>query len=615
MKYRLIAPLLLFFAALSSFGQQQPANPITTQQITLPVFTLNPSPATGAALQLTGNPGPRTLFYWIVSKYLVGNTDPAGPFQITTAPNTLSVSNFTSVIPDLPNDATSYDVLRTNTRTQPSGACNCAVATNVPVSTSTVTDQAEALNAYTVTPANIPALAQTLANEVQSSNVSHLILRQNGLFVADLSAASGAASAGSKTLYVDGGRTDSYTPDGSVLRPFKTIMAAVNQVIANGDNSTTPYRIDIAAGTYTENLILESTSLVQLAFDGHGSAGANSAQGISSGGTNALGVKIVPAAGNALQSTTNNNGLLALSFNGIAFAKSVNLTNPTNNGTFGSQTINFTNCQFSAGSITLNNIDVVSFILSAVTSNVTGGFSITNVNGVGWFQSDLNGNATTVVSNTGVSVPSGFIGTFLQVESWAFNPNTIVLTTTAGPATFVVASTTSFGGSAGSVTVQTGSTLEIGAGTTVAAPVTINVGGTLLNDGGFYAAAVTNNGTLTNSTSTLRIKTLRGSLFQTETNCAVNSVSPAACGSSANGAFVVPTTTTTYTVNTTAVTATSRIFIFPTTDPSNLPSAPTCVAPAFTSFPVQASRVAGTSFTLTLPSTVGTMCLNYWVWN
>ncbi|HEV2987866.1 MAG TPA: hypothetical protein VG759_05455, partial [Candidatus Angelobacter sp.] len=54
-------------------------------------------------------------------------------------------------------------------------------------------------------------------------------------------------------------------------------------------------------------------------------------------------------------------------------------------------------------------------------------------------------------------------------------------------------------------------------------------------------------------------KVLNMAAYATLTNCSVNSVSPAACVAAPAGAFVVPTTTTTYTVNTTAVTAKSRI--------------------------------------------------------
>ncbi len=103
--------------------------------------------------------------------------------------------------------------------------------------------------------------------------------------------------------------------------------------------------------------------------------------------------------------------------------------------------------------------------------------------------------------------------------------------------------------------------------------------------------------------------------YSTSTNCAQNTASPAACGSSAAGAFVVPTTTTTYTVNTTAVLGTtSRIFLTPITFAANLPSSPTCVAPAAGAVTISAV-VANTSFTFALPSTTGQTCWQYHIMN
>lgn len=103
--------------------------------------------------------------------------------------------------------------------------------------------------------------------------------------------------------------------------------------------------------------------------------------------------------------------------------------------------------------------------------------------------------------------------------------------------------------------------------------------------------------------------------YQSNTNCAVNSVSPAACGSAAAGAVVVPTTTTTYTINTSAVTAHSRIFLMPMSFAGDLPSAPTCVAPAITSEPTVSAISAGVSFSFALASTTGQTCWQYWVVN
>jgi hypothetical protein len=103
--------------------------------------------------------------------------------------------------------------------------------------------------------------------------------------------------------------------------------------------------------------------------------------------------------------------------------------------------------------------------------------------------------------------------------------------------------------------------------------------------------------------------------LKTITNCAQNTASPAACGSAPTGVFAVPTTTTTYTVNTTAVGANSRIMLQDITDNSGIPSAPTCTALAAFGDGQVASRVAGTSFTISLPSTAGVTCFNYWIIN
>lgn len=111
------------------------------------------------------------------------------------------------------------------------------------------------------------------------------------------------------------------------------------------------------------------------------------------------------------------------------------------------------------------------------------------------------------------------------------------------------------------------------------------------------------------------ISTVQFPVIGTISNCNVNSVSPAACGSAPSGVVVVPTTTVTYTVSTTAVTANSRIQVWPITDNSGVSGAPTCNAPPTPFIGYQSARVAGTSFTFTLPSTTGTSCWNYSIVN
>jgi hypothetical protein len=107
---------------------------------------------------------------------------------------------------------------------------------------------------------------------------------------------------------------------------------------------------------------------------------------------------------------------------------------------------------------------------------------------------------------------------------------------------------------------------------------------------------------------------LYAATYNTQTNCNVNSASPAACGSAPSGSVVVPTTTTSYKINTSAVTVNSRIHVWPITDNSGLTGSPTCTTPASGYFG-ESGRVAGTSFTFTLPSTTGTTCWTYSIVN
>lgn len=127
----------------------------------------------------------------------------------------------------------------------------------------------------------------------------------------------------------------------------------------------------------------------------------------------------------------------------------------------------------------------------------------------------------------------------------------------------------------------------------------------------FTAPAVA--GTVTNPV--VSSNSFQAPAYQTASNCAVNSASPAACSSAASGVVAVPTLTTTYTVNTTAVTANSRIFLQPTSDNTGIPSSPTCATLAVTAVNMISARSANTSFTFSLPSTTGITCFEYFIIN
>jgi len=181
----------LFVASLLtalSFAQGPPPSPPTqlvSNRIWITPGQPTPQQVSNVDLVLSGNPGPATNFYWVVSRYPLGNSTPAGPFTITNAPNVLSVSNFVIVnITPVSDAGVTYDVLKTSTPAMPTGACACAVATNV---TSPVNDQSNSTGAYTVTTFDPNTVNLTLTNEVQGAGSAHLILRINGVFVADLS--------------------------------------------------------------------------------------------------------------------------------------------------------------------------------------------------------------------------------------------------------------------------------------------------------------------------------------------------------------------------------------------------------------------------------------------
>lgn len=121
-----------------------------------------PQPVQSASVGVSGNPGPATYFYWIVTNTAVGASSPAGPFIVVNAPNTLSGANFNQISWRTVPDAVTYDVLRTSTPGAPFGACNCAVATAV--AGNTQNDQANSLNAYTVNPLDPSSLTISFTN-------------------------------------------------------------------------------------------------------------------------------------------------------------------------------------------------------------------------------------------------------------------------------------------------------------------------------------------------------------------------------------------------------------------------------------------------------------------
>jgi hypothetical protein len=126
------------------------------------------------------------------------------------------------------------------------------------------------------------------------------------------SAIPSAALNGSKLYYVDGNRTDTYTANGSIALPFKTIMAAVSQIIANGDNTATvPYAVRINPGTYAENVNVSDPACQKIAFI--------STAGSSDRDSQTEAQVLITGSGGAVFTCSGNANMSSILFSGIRF--------------------------------------------------------------------------------------------------------------------------------------------------------------------------------------------------------------------------------------------------------------------------------------------------------
>lgn len=143
-----------------------------------------------------------------------------------------------------------------------------------------------------------------------------------------------------RLLYVDNTRSDSYTENGSSIRPYKTLQAAIDAASLNGDGGSVPYSFALASGTYSENVSLNNKGLFSVSIVGLGRVAIN------------------PAAGNALTSDTDNTDLQDLVVNNIEFGKPIVLVGSSTANQF--KTTEFKNCSFSSAAVinatTLNNL-------------------------------------------------------------------------------------------------------------------------------------------------------------------------------------------------------------------------------------------------------------------
>jgi hypothetical protein len=149
------------------------------------------------------------------------------------------------------------------------------------------------------------------------------------------------------------------------------------------------------------------------------------------------------------------------------------------------------------------------------------------------------------------------------------------------------------------------------ANTGVATPPTITNGNVFGKEG----IQIYNNST----TPQFKAQGSNGQIFNNEclsSTASTGTPSPAACGGSSTGKVAIPASQTTYQVNTSAITASSLVFIDQITDNSGLPNSPTCGSTTVGLSPVLTlSRTAGTDFVLTISSVAQVTCFEYWIVN
>ena len=206
--------------------------------------------------------------------------------------------------------------------------------------------------------------------------------------------------AGSKQLFVDANRADTFVADGSFDRPFSTIMGAVNLVIANGDNGTFGYTVFISPGTYLETVDLSNGLLTNLSFVGAGQEVII--------GSNAFNFPVLQA--------INNDNLISVLFNNIIFALNgttthgIHFTSATPGTSLGLHGIIFRACgiQDNISDVNFNNVGFVEFDDTGITANI----NIKNVNEVAFINNNGPNPQTpfVIVTDTGSPTPINWAG-------------------------------------------------------------------------------------------------------------------------------------------------------------------------------------------------------------
>lgn len=249
--------------------------------------------ANNVQVSIVGTPGTTTYCYWVVAVYAGGKASPAGPACISNAPNTLSSTNYDVVSFSAPTNTivapTGYDLLRTTSRTVPTGTANQSVATAQ--SASPINDQSNSLSSYSV--ATISGNAASVL-DIISATIPTLRTFVNGEQV---------FSTGDAVQVATGSATVAQVATGVVIVPGQTghVMKVVGGAIipVGGTVATcTDIRIensDFAADTFR---FLVSGTLTAIMYDE-----ASPAAQVTIGAGTAFGTAYASGKGIGIQST------------------------------------------------------------------------------------------------------------------------------------------------------------------------------------------------------------------------------------------------------------------------------------------------------------------------
>jgi len=264
---------------------------------------------------------------------------------------------------------------------------------------------------------------------------------------------------------------------GSPVRPFKTIQAAIDAIVAAGDNGPSKsYVIYVMPGIYNENIVFNSDKLVCVS--------------ITSRGSRYLGLDVV--INGSLTCTQNNDGFNRLMVEGVSIGGDVIIEGASDNTSAFSNELVFASCCL--GNVTFKN--VVCGVISNCKSGGTFTFENVPCGEVHGTPGHSPGSSVSVIYDSSHNKPNSMYGdyTYVMFDNAIVGYFDVSRIGDFGASTLQLRKGTRSGNPAATSTVGPGATLSI-FDATIRGSV-INNGNMIFTDGS-VAGDVINNGAAT----------------------------------------------------------------------------------------------------------------------